>query len=407
LKRKSFGIERFEDKLANYKNTYIEELNKLDSVSICSCKYHNTEPTFVKWTDEFLSNVKNNIVLIENVFNSLGNVYLSFIETGLKVAIDNLWEFLETNDLLNERGRPTEFSNLLFRARKSVDFTDKTEIREYFHVPFNKRRFIGNQRFSVSGQPMLYFANSVIGVEKELETDLIDLSIASFLPRFELFYNDKFYEIKNGIIGAINSLIPIIRSGGQISYFDKGIVPNFVSVVADLKKSILSEILTFPVESKFSFVEEYILPQILTTALLRHDYKGIIYPSTKDYKELLNPHKYSSHEINIATFVNYSSVDSYDETTLSKYFTFTFDGSEKLNYSVSDVLNQFDQMANRIKKSKANNNNVVTPMAMARLHIEYLEKSEIYKIPYFETQYGKIELEFFVKMANALNASIL
>lgn len=407
LKRKSFGLERFEYKLARYKSDYIEELNSLDSVSKCSCKYHNTEPCFVKWTDDFLTEVKNNSKLIEDVFDSLNNVYLSFIETGLKNAIDDLWRYLETNDLLNEREGQSLFAALLFRARKSVDFTNNKEIREYFHVPFNKRGFIGNQRFSVSGQPMLYFSNSIFGVKQELETDLNDLSVAGFSPRFELVCNHKYYEINNIIIGTINNLSSIIECGGQVNYFDRRMFPNNLTIVSDLKKSIFSEILTFPVESKYSFVEEYVLPQILTTALLRHGYKGIIYPSTKDYSGLINPYKYSSHAINIATFVDYSSVNSYDETTLFNYFSFIFDSSKQLNYHISDVINKFDQMVVEIKKSKSNNDIVAAPIAIAKLHIEYLEKFEINKLPYFETLYGKIELELFMKMAMELNKCIL
>ena len=48
-----------------------------------------------------------------------------------------------------------------------------------FHIPFNKRYLIGNQRYSLTGQPMLYIGSSVIDVAKEI--DVKDINNLKYL----------------------------------------------------------------------------------------------------------------------------------------------------------------------------------------------------------------------------------
>lgn len=52
-----------------------------------------------------------------------------------------------------------------------------------FHIPYDKRYLVGNQRFSLSGFPLLYLSSSINGVKSELDianTSFCDYSFSSF-----------------------------------------------------------------------------------------------------------------------------------------------------------------------------------------------------------------------------------
>jgi hypothetical protein len=403
LKKQCFDLDRFESKLLKYKELYIDEFKTLVSVSNCNCNYKNTNQVYIKWTNDFLQNMQSNITLIERTFDELKDIYISYIAESNKIAIDKIWRFLQQNNLIRNSESPLSYSNLLFRAREDKGTFDKKDIKSFFHIPFDKRILIGNQRFSISGQPMLYFSNSVIGLEKELSTPIDKLSIAGFLPIYSKNYDRKFYEIKNSLFDVLVKNLPeIVNSGIQINYYNGDLTPNYNSIIQDVQKSILSQILTFPVKNKNNFVEEYVLPQMLTSALLDNNYDGVIFPSTKDFKNLNGHHIFSEHEVNIAIYATYSPKDRYDNNLLKTFFQFTFNGSEKLNYTVKDITDRFELIFDKNKKPNQNNNDFIIPLSKAKLHIEYLEKSLLNGTKYYDNLHGKIELEFFMKMADKL-----
>lgn len=76
LKRRCFGINRFENKITRYKELYVDEINELVSVSRCNCEYRSKSDEFIKWTDDLLKNIQDNIGIIENTFDELRDIYL-------------------------------------------------------------------------------------------------------------------------------------------------------------------------------------------------------------------------------------------------------------------------------------------------------------------------------------------
>lgn len=68
-----------------------------------------------------------------------------------------------------------------FRPREKV-----TSLRpqELFHVPFESRRLVGSNRYSIPGHPSLYMANSIYTAYKELNEPEFDNLYAAML-RFE------------------------------------------------------------------------------------------------------------------------------------------------------------------------------------------------------------------------------
>ncbi len=404
LKRKCFGINRFENKITRYKELYINEIKNLISVSKCDCAYRSTSAEYIKWNDDLLQNLQRNINIIESTFDELREIYLCYISQSNKIALDRFWSFLNENNLLMDSEGALSYTRLLFRARKNDGIFDTKDIKELFHIPFSKRHLIGNQRFSITGQPMLYLSNSVFSIEKELNESYDNLSFAAFLPKYYLYYGHRIYEIKNMLFNLLYKSLPaIFESGSRISYFDNHVTPNHSTIIIDIKKTILSHILTFPTEQKGTFIPEYVLPQMITAALLEHDYKGIVFPSTKDFSDWNTNKLNNDHEINIAFFVNYNHSQDLDTDLLNSFFYFTFDGSENFTIDIKDIKSGFEQIIDRNRKSDINNNDFIIPLVNANMHIDNLKTSRVKGIEYFETKSGKTELELYLKMANELD----
>src|SRR6056297_4232912 len=149
LKKSSFGIERFENKLKKYKEKFIEGIRQMDSLSKCNCHNTYSHKEMISWTNEFLSALKDAEGDVNDAFDSIILIYEDFIGKSQKIAIDRLWSYLENQRLLNQTESPIAYANLLFRARPKGGF-DERDIKQYFHIPFSKRHLVGNQRFSVS-----------------------------------------------------------------------------------------------------------------------------------------------------------------------------------------------------------------------------------------------------------------
>lgn len=91
------------------------------------------------------------------------------------------------------------------------------------------------------------------------------------------------------------------------------------------------------ISKNFPHNEEYILPQMLTTLLLEHNYDGIIYPSTKNLSDLQGVHNFSNYNLNLALFVNYVDDDNHDKLLLNSFSYYLLDGNETFNLTLNDI----------------------------------------------------------------------
>jgi len=333
------------------------------------------------------------------------DVYNEHISIGQKNSLDKIWNYINSNNLATGSENPLTYNRLLFRARENDGKINIINPDTFFHIPFNERYNIGNQRFSISGQPMLYFGNSIICIEKELNSS--NLAFAAFLPKYYIYYKKKVFDIKNTIFDVLVKVLPnLFGANVKLDYFNDHQSPNSNSIKKDLQRSILAEILTFPVEIKKSFVEEYVLPQMLTTILMNNNYDGVLFPSTKDFSNLTNSHLFTNFNINTALFVKYDPVLNYDKNLQNTFFIFTFNGNEKLTLSSKDVIDRIELSLKKNHTATQNNNDFVIPLVNTKLHIEYLEKAKLNGISYFDTNEGKIELEFYYKLAEKMESFI-
>ena len=152
--------DRFEHTLENYCDEFI---NKFYETNYSLCSKHEND-----------INIK--------IINSLKEIdkasIITFLEEYVKfILIKLMFHFLllyKSSELLNKYkliNFKCELSNeVFFRCRESEIFISHWDM---FHIPLDKRFLIGNQRYSLTGQPILYFSTSPYGAYKEFEHTII------------------------------------------------------------------------------------------------------------------------------------------------------------------------------------------------------------------------------------------
>ena len=240
MKKQSFGINRFELKLKKYKELFLQEVQVMDSLSKCSCNSIYNDPEMIIWTDEFLNVVHNSSHLICSAFDNIISVYECLIKKNQNVATLELFSLLNDQHLLTGTISPLIYSKLLFRARKKP--VNDQDIKEYFHIPFSMRHQVANQRFSLAGQPMLYFGSSVLAIAKELDLKTSEMSIAAFLPSYSVYFKKRVFDLTNYFGNLIENTLPAFISGGVNHKYDVN------DISKDIHKAILAYVCTFPTE---------------------------------------------------------------------------------------------------------------------------------------------------------------
>ncbi|MBR5907048.1 MAG: hypothetical protein IKZ50_01480 [Bacteroidales bacterium] len=131
----------------------------------------------------------------------------------------------------------------LYKARKGESLYLFSE-NEMFHIPFDHRDLIGNQRYSISGIPCLYLGSSSYICWEELGR--VDFDMCNYC-------------------GYTNAL--------PIMVFDLSL-PLSISSLADIKRVCIILACSLSAKRDALFKEEYILPQnIFQVLILRRHYK--------------------------------------------------------------------------------------------------------------------------------------
>lgn len=173
---------------------------------------------------------------------------------------------------------------VLFRLRQN-DSSVLFSRNEMFHIPFEKRFLVSNQRFSISGYPCVYAGESIYGSWEELGRPDID----------------KFNVV------AMKSIVFLTILDLTIPIFtEEDIIDNIESKICH---SILAWLCSFRTINKGKpFIIEYVIPQIVTSLKLATiqaklidkggvyeimKYNGIKYTSTlySTNQDIFNDHK--------------------------------------------------------------------------------------------------------------------
>lgn len=317
LMRISHMLEQtFEKTLERYLEFFINSFCESLDENICS--EHGTENN--SEILEELRKSKNEIIeLIINDTNLLKEIYMDYVNGKTQKSIEKFEKlydeiFMEDTAILQEY--------LFFRGRRSKEqLTEK----ELYHIPFNKRHFISNQRYSLSGRPLLYLGYNVHTVIKELSSEISLEDVKDiYLTTFSLRDNIK--------IKALN-----FTTAGFYNFLNTYLYPDDLIEVelnlSDLKNLIrkLNIINCCSFQRRYQnyekFSEEYVLPQLLAIVVnKKENIDAIIYSSTKDFgiEEKIFTNQENKLDIkyknNIAFFTTMNKEDDiYDEVLFNKF----------------------------------------------------------------------------------------
>ena len=308
LREKSqIATDRFEHCLKFYKKVYINGYKKSLSSPICEkYKKKEFEGTFeidkekIKQRD-LMKNIDLNE--IGNVFDIFEDAYIAWLNNNFIGARKKIDEFLTANNLF----KTVHLKNkLMFRARISEN---KLSHWDMFHIPFNKRFLIKNQRYSLVGRPMLYLGFSPKYVLEEIGYDPENRNC--FISAFYLKESDdlKVCDFRYKFLGKDEQIADKILLEEEINDDDlKKILKK------ELFISIISSICSFNKHSLSNngFCEEYVLPQTLSEIINgKEEYDGLLYTSTKS-KE--NDNADSFLDANAVIFTKYD-IDKIENVT--------------------------------------------------------------------------------------------
>ncbi len=195
-----------------------------------------------------------------------------------------------------------------FRARvgKNANFTGK----DMWHIPFNKRSLITNQRYSINGIPCLYLASSIFACWEEMDR-----------PTLNEFWVNRFMPITENGISILNLSITLYQLCTYETYYNSA---EFVK--GFFEAWIVQSACSVRVEEKSrAFKEEYIFPQLIMQNLYMAEIDGVMYFSVKMKKAYSHSCGWIAKQLALPAFDDDSK--SLYSQTLGKAFLY----SEPLN----------------------------------------------------------------------------
>lgn len=353
-RRVQVKADRLENVLEEYKKLFIAEFRA--SLQVSCCDSHDHYDFITK-----LSSIE--VEEIEELFNDIINSYIKWINGDNRQAIVDVQDIFNNNNLIDcERDISDE---IMFRGRCG-DISSKKEL---FHIPFNKRFHIKNQRYSLTGQPLLYLGFSVFDVVKELRVNVNDISSIKFstfvveaneflVYDFTNEFHEYFIENSIGEIGPDNE---------KEWDYKKMLFKLILSSVCSFKSRMENVV----------FSEEYVLPQLVSQVVKESKkYRGILYASTRTdgfIGEAYNTH----YKENIAVFTTYDKENNLDDNLFKE-----FSISVPLGIKNMDIINMNDL----IKVC----NDIIELADKYKVEDEKIQK----KIEYFTDYYARIDMRY-------------
>ena len=278
--------------------------------------------------------------IISEIFALIGSAYHRWTTCDLGTAITIMKKILDAKiniTTIPDYTLPSEFA--LYRGRTSEKQLDKADM---FHIPFMQAYKIRNQRFSITGQPLLYLTDNVFGVFNELAIQTRD-------------EYEKLHVVQYRINNSFDNIADMTINGDFEYIEDPDIFRQYFC------KFILSCVCSFPNvrgRDKSYFVEEYVIPQ-LVTQLLTKDFSGICYNTINCYRDDEDNHLPNDY-VNYAFFTKQKSNEPIDGELRKRFIV---DGpitvskldayNPSKNYSISEIVSIIDDHFEMVKKFNA------------------------------------------------------
>lgn len=307
-------------------------------------------------SDEFLKTVileegdgvtktsSKRVSIITEMFLLIRQVYHCWtscdLGTSIKIMDHILNDILQISEISTFTLSPT---SILFRGRVSDAQLDKSNM---FHIPFMQAYKIRNQRYSITGQPILYLTDRVSGVFNEL-------SIRN-REEYEKLHIAQ-YRLNPDKATWFDNIFDITINDNDLERAAR--VDNFKAFNSCFCKFILSCVCSFPNvrgHDKSFFVEEYVIPQ-LVTQLVRNNFKGIRYNTINNYCNDERCYQRNNY-VNYAFFTQKNDANNSIDINLRDRFIIDSpitvlevdDYSSLRNYSFSDVIDMIEEHFDRI-----------------------------------------------------------
>ncbi len=312
--------DRFESTLQSYKKDFIFRFNNITKVNECN-KHKDLTENVKEWADSLYDAIKQNID-IEAYFEQIILAYLKWITNDSTTAVTIMKACLQKTDYTHQK--VSRLKKQLFRTRKSNSLLSREEL---YHIPFNKRYLVGNQRYSLSGVPSLYFGLSIPDLISEMRGNYQDLDnyvFSSFLLKKD--ENLKIFDFTNRFSALFSIIDELASVGGKIIFNDPTLRPNKQDCLNSFYLFILNSCCSFNRRDKSEgnvFSEEYILPQLVTQIISKEEFDGLAFTSTRiDDKEIYSKQTFyqNGYKLNYVLFTKYDSNDLYDKQLISKFY---------------------------------------------------------------------------------------
>lgn len=312
--------DRFEQALEQYENSFIEEFRDLSDAPSCD-KHRHVAPETLEWC-KALHRCVATIADVPQWFESIRAAYIAWVSGKFGQALAGLESSIKQRGLF---GNESNGANHIFCIRGRVS-KDPLKKEDLYHIPFNKRFLIRNQRFSITGLPLLYLGLSTPDIACELrcrDRDPNEVYFSSFVLRNPSTLTIA--DLTNQFPHQYSSFKAIHDAGSAIT-FDNPIVGDLpAECVMEYYKYILASCCSFrilkAVEGK-AFQEEYVLPQMLSERAAHLGFDGIAYTSTQvteDYCGSRESFFTNRYRENLALFTSYSKTADHDKYMLDKF----------------------------------------------------------------------------------------
>lgn len=310
-------------------------------------KHNNPKGTIKKRTFYVLScfkdYLKNNKVEVESSTGKSINEIIAIVSNAQTIFSTILDYYLKGLHFIAVQTFKTYIADLainheaigirLYKARKPESYYPFTN-DEMFHIPYDKRKKVGNQRFSISGLPCLYLGSSTYVCWEEMERN--DFTYCNFCG----FTNNKIMDV-----------------------YDLSL-PLMISNLEDIKRICIILACSLSAKREELFKVEYVLPQCLLQALLlRHHFYH------RD-KKLFGIKYISSHALN--GDADCFKIDFGDNNWVKRFINYVFPASsaEESGFN-SELKALFKQTAT----TTLFNENLLTPnkIVSGNSHDRYLD----------------------------------
>ena len=100
---------------------------------------------------------------LKRIRNKINDIWINYLYGRVNTAssqMQNLLQYRIHDDIyMDYFQNPGSQPAILYRGR--ISEKPLTDVKSFYHIPFNQRYLIGNQRYSLSGIPCLYLASSM------------------------------------------------------------------------------------------------------------------------------------------------------------------------------------------------------------------------------------------------------